>query len=104
MPHEPDVARPRCRDGAKSVGLGILGVLVVVGRIWAVRWTGPLNTPDLLFTHCAVAGLSLLGARFGASGRRTERNKTLATLGLAFNLLIVAGLSVVVFLVLSAGP
>ena len=104
MSSEPDFEHPSSWNGAVSIGLSILVVTMVLGLVTATRWTGAMNTPTFLLSYAVFACLTLLGAKFGLSGRRSKSNKTVATLGLVFNLLIFFGMSVIVFLAMMAGP
>ena len=95
---------PPSRHGSASIGLGMLALFGAVGLVFATRWMGPINRPTFLLSYAAFSSLHLLGALVGVSGwGRSGRSRAVATLGLALNVLLLAGLSVLAFLVLSAG-
>jgi hypothetical protein len=100
---EANAKRPRRSDGVTSIRLGILAMVVVIGRILAVQWTGPIRRLDMMLVYSVVVGLSLRGAWFGLSGLRTGNGMALSGVGMVLNLLIFIGLGVLTLLILTAG-
>ena len=103
MSREANAKPPRRSDGVKSIRLGILAVVVVIGRILAVQWTGPIRRLDMMLVYSVVVGLSLGGAWFGLSGLRKRHGMALSAVGMVLNLLIFTGLGVLTILILTAG-
>ena len=103
MSREANAKPPRRSDGVKSIRLSILALVVVIGRILAVQWTGPIRRLDMMFVYSVVVGLSLRGAWFGLSGLRKRHGMALSAVGMVLNLLIFAGLGVLTILILTAG-
>ena len=103
MSREANAKPPRRSDGVKSIRLGILAVVVVIGRILAVQWTGPIRRLDMMLVYSVVVGLSLRGAWFGLSGLRKRHGMALSAVGMVLNLLIFTGLGVLTILILTAG-
>ena len=94
---------PRRSDGVSSIRLGILAVVVLVGRVLAVQWTGPMHRTDMLIVYSVVAGLSLRGAWFGLSGLRKGHGIALSAVGMMLNLLVFTGPSFILFHIVMSG-
>ena len=103
MSREANAKPPGRSDGVNSIRLGILAVVVVIGRILAVQWTGPIRRLDMMLVYSVVVGLSLGGAWFGLSGLRKGHRVALSAVGLVLNLLIFTGLGVLTIRILTAG-
>ena len=103
MSCEANVNPRRRSDGASSIRIGILAVIVIVGRVLAVQWTGPMHRLDMMIVYSVIAVLSLRGAWFGLSGLRERHGIALSAVGLALNFLIFTGPGFILFHIVRAG-
>lgn len=103
MSREANAKPPRRLDGLTSIRLGILAVVVFIGRMLAVQWTGPIHRLDMVIVYSVVAVVSLRGAWFGLSGLRKGHGIARSAVGMVLNLLMFMGPSIVLFLILTAG-